>query len=795
MSLRIFQFGEFRLDAATRALTRAGEPVALPPKVFDCIVYLLEHRARAVGRDELIAAVWGKVDVSDGVLGQTILVARRALDDTGREQQVIRTVLRFRYHWVAPVEAWAEAANADVRAAEQAPAEAADARRPAAVAPADPVPAASGARRWRLAATVAVLCMLAAVLAWTLPRPRPANPPRPDAATPQGAALVLPVAVIGDGDAAWIRLGVMDLVAARLRETGQPVVPSDNVVALARAYDRAAVDPAQLAALADAAAAGLVIDARAERLEGRWRVTLHTLLGPTPALAASGEADDVLGAARAASDRLAAALGLAPGLHDAPRSDERGTDSLVQQVEAALLEERVEAARQLLDGAPPALRGQPLLRFQRARVDFQSGHLDTAATALHAVATAVPPSEDAVLHARALNALGAIALQREQPAAAMPDLDRAIELLGREHAFAPLGKAYNNRAAGHAALRDYAAAQADLAQARIALATAGDVLGLALVDSNAGAAALDRDHFAEAAPILASAAERFAAFHAYAAEMNARNNLALVHLAQLDPATALAGEARLHELVDKVSDPERRRTATLVRVEVLRANGRLAAAEALLRELRADAVAHRDANALARAQAIGARQALADGDAALAEHEASASLNVPPQPQDPRETGLTWLTLVRAQRARGDTAAADASLAKAREWADDDASPTARLHLALATAERATDGPEPAARTAFEDALARAERDRAPIDLLCVSQAYVAWLMRMGDFHRASVVAEGVAGWAARDYDASLLQLRVFHALRNPSAWPAALARTRALAGEREVPAELGRAP
>ena len=100
-----YRFGDFRLDPATRELCRADAPVAVPPRAFVCIVYLLEHRERAVGRDELIAAVWGRTETGDGTLGQTILAARRALDDTGKEQHAIRTVFRFGYHWVAPVDA------------------------------------------------------------------------------------------------------------------------------------------------------------------------------------------------------------------------------------------------------------------------------------------------------------------------------------------------------------------------------------------------------------------------------------------------------------------------------------------------------------------------------------------------------------------------------------------------------------------------------------------------------------------------------------------------------------------
>ncbi|HEY5782074.1 MAG TPA: winged helix-turn-helix domain-containing protein, partial [Lysobacter sp.] len=83
MRLPKYRFGPFELDAASRELSRDGERVALPPKSFECLAYLIAHRDRAVGRDELIAAVWGRVEVSDAVVAQTLLRARKALDDTG----------------------------------------------------------------------------------------------------------------------------------------------------------------------------------------------------------------------------------------------------------------------------------------------------------------------------------------------------------------------------------------------------------------------------------------------------------------------------------------------------------------------------------------------------------------------------------------------------------------------------------------------------------------------------------------------------------------------------------------
>ena len=98
-----YRFGDFTLTASTRELRRGDTPVAISPRAFDCLAYLIQHRDRAVGKDELVAAVWERVDVSDTQLGQTVLRARRAVNDDGQAQNVIRTVSRFGYRWIADV--------------------------------------------------------------------------------------------------------------------------------------------------------------------------------------------------------------------------------------------------------------------------------------------------------------------------------------------------------------------------------------------------------------------------------------------------------------------------------------------------------------------------------------------------------------------------------------------------------------------------------------------------------------------------------------------------------------------
>src|SRR5688500_953335 len=100
-----YLFRDFSLDPAARELRRAGELVSLPTSALDCLAYLVANRDRAVGRDELIAAVWGRADVADALLAQTVLRIRRTLGDVGAEDSAIRTIARFGYRWVEVTQA------------------------------------------------------------------------------------------------------------------------------------------------------------------------------------------------------------------------------------------------------------------------------------------------------------------------------------------------------------------------------------------------------------------------------------------------------------------------------------------------------------------------------------------------------------------------------------------------------------------------------------------------------------------------------------------------------------------
>ena len=78
----------------------------------------------------------------------------------------------------------------------------------------------------------AVVIALAIAFIAILQRQRIAAPLTQGSEAHGAIALVLPVVVSAGSGYDWVRLGLMDLIGARLRAAGLAVVPSDNVVAL-----------------------------------------------------------------------------------------------------------------------------------------------------------------------------------------------------------------------------------------------------------------------------------------------------------------------------------------------------------------------------------------------------------------------------------------------------------------------------------------------------------------------------------------------------------------------------------
>src|SRR5262245_14285969 len=94
------RFDAFELDEANARLTRAGEPVALPPKAFGVLCALARRPGQLVTKNALLDAVWGHQHVSESLLKNVISEVRAALADDARKPKYIETASRFGYRFI-----------------------------------------------------------------------------------------------------------------------------------------------------------------------------------------------------------------------------------------------------------------------------------------------------------------------------------------------------------------------------------------------------------------------------------------------------------------------------------------------------------------------------------------------------------------------------------------------------------------------------------------------------------------------------------------------------------------------
>jgi len=104
-----FLFADHVLDTDRRELRHGAEAVSVEPQVLDLLICLVENRNRVVTKDDLIALVWRGRIVSDATLTSRIYAARKAVGDTGQDQNLIRTVSRKGLRFVGDVSTRSEA--------------------------------------------------------------------------------------------------------------------------------------------------------------------------------------------------------------------------------------------------------------------------------------------------------------------------------------------------------------------------------------------------------------------------------------------------------------------------------------------------------------------------------------------------------------------------------------------------------------------------------------------------------------------------------------------------------------
>ena len=101
----IYAFADFRLDAQRRVLSSRidGQVLPVTGKVFDTLLYLVEHAGQLLDKQTLMEALWPKVIVEESNLTQTVHTLRRVLGERPGEHRFIVTVPGRGYRFVAAV--------------------------------------------------------------------------------------------------------------------------------------------------------------------------------------------------------------------------------------------------------------------------------------------------------------------------------------------------------------------------------------------------------------------------------------------------------------------------------------------------------------------------------------------------------------------------------------------------------------------------------------------------------------------------------------------------------------------
>jgi DNA-binding winged helix-turn-helix (wHTH) protein/TolB-like protein/Tfp pilus assembly protein PilF len=99
----IFRFGSFVLDRGAYRLLNGTTPVDLSPKAIDLLHLFVTRPGSLVTKDDMLAALWPGIAVTDNALTQVVSELRQALNDQPQSPTFVQTVPRRGYRFIAEV--------------------------------------------------------------------------------------------------------------------------------------------------------------------------------------------------------------------------------------------------------------------------------------------------------------------------------------------------------------------------------------------------------------------------------------------------------------------------------------------------------------------------------------------------------------------------------------------------------------------------------------------------------------------------------------------------------------------
>ena len=100
---QVYEFDEFRLDAAKRQLLREGEIVPLYSKAFELLLFMVQNNGRDLAKDQILETIWPGQVLEESNLTVNISAVRRALGEKAAQPRYLITIPGRGYRFVANV--------------------------------------------------------------------------------------------------------------------------------------------------------------------------------------------------------------------------------------------------------------------------------------------------------------------------------------------------------------------------------------------------------------------------------------------------------------------------------------------------------------------------------------------------------------------------------------------------------------------------------------------------------------------------------------------------------------------
>jgi DNA-binding response OmpR family regulator len=96
------EFGDCRLEWASRKLFRRGREIPLTPKEFGLLAFFARNKGRALSRDQILDAVWGQdLIVAPRSVDRCVNTLRQKIEDDAEHPRWIATVRPLGYRFEA----------------------------------------------------------------------------------------------------------------------------------------------------------------------------------------------------------------------------------------------------------------------------------------------------------------------------------------------------------------------------------------------------------------------------------------------------------------------------------------------------------------------------------------------------------------------------------------------------------------------------------------------------------------------------------------------------------------------